>query len=130
MRAENLLWGGVTIYYAVLAVIYQSVGGEPAGVTLLALAAVFGGLVAGWITAWRRHHPSARPEDRPDADMADDTGTVGTFPTASIRPLGLAIGMSGLVTGVMVGSWMSIAGLAILASQVALVTHDADPRER
>jgi hypothetical protein len=124
------LWAGVTIYFAVLAVIYQGVGGEPAGVTLLALAAVFGGLVTGWITTWRRRHPIPRPEDRSDADMSDDIGEVGTFPTASIRPLGLAIGMTGLVTGVVVGSWMSIAGLAILASQVALLTYDADPPER
>ena len=52
---------------------------------------------------------------------------VGIYPSASLRPLALAFGASAAVLGVALGSWMTIAGVAIVASQVALLTRDADP---
>ena len=66
--------------------------------------------------AWRRH---AIPVRRP-------TRVVGVYPTASLRPLALAAGMTAVVLGVTLGSWMLIAGLAIVVSQVALLVRDAD----
>ena len=42
--------------------------------------------------------------------------------SASLRPLAPAFGASAAVLGVVLGSWMTIAGVAILASQVALLT--------
>ena len=61
-----------------------------------------------------------------DADAADEIGVVGVYPTASLRPLALAVGMTATVLGIVVGSWMVIAGAAIVASQVALLVRDAD----
>jgi type IV secretory pathway TrbD component len=51
---------------------------------------------------------------------------VGVYPTASLRPLALATGMTAAALGVAVGSWMVIAGVAVIASQVALLVRDAD----
>lgn len=125
MRLEALLWSGVVVYYVVVGVIYLAVGGDTAGVALLLLAAAFGGLVAGWTWDWgHRHGP--RIEDRGDADASDLTGIVGIYPTASLRPLALAFGVTATVLGVPLGSWMTMIGLAVIASQVLLLTRDSD----
>jgi hypothetical protein len=126
VKIEFLLWAGVTVHFAAVGVLYGLVGDDPAGTALLLIAAGLGGLVAGWTWDWRRQHQLDRPEDRVDADAVDETGLVGVYPTASLRPLALAVGMTATVLGVVVGSWMFIAGAAIVASQVALLVRDAD----
>jgi hypothetical protein len=128
MRTELIIWTLVVAFYAVLGAIYWIVGGDAAGASLLLMGTFLGGLVAGWIWDWRRRFRSVlpRPSDRVDADAADETGIVGVYPTASLRPLALGVGISGAVLGVVVGSWMLFAGIGIIASQVALLTRDAD----
>ncbi len=123
-----LLWSGVTAYFVLIGAIYWLVDGDPAGATLLLMATALGGLAAGWIWDWRRRYPRVhpRPEDRDDSDAADEVGLVGVYPTASLRPLALGVGISAAVLGIVLGSWMTIAGVAIVASQVALLTRDAD----
>ena len=128
MRLETILWAGVMVFYAVIGAMYWVSGGDPAGATLLLMATALGGLVAGWMWDWRRRNPNAhpRPQDRVDADASDEAGVVGVYPTASLRPLALAVGITATALGVVLGSWMSIAGVGIIASQVALLTRDAD----
>ena len=104
MKTELTLWAGVTVHFIAFGVLYAIVGDDPAGASLLLLAAGLGGVVALWTWNWRRHHRASRPEDRPDADSADEA----------------------VVLGVTLGSWMLIAGLAIVVSQVALLVRDAD----
>lgn len=125
MRTEATLWTGVTLYFVVISIIYALVGGEAAGGALLAVAVALGGLVAGWSWRYRRGRGD-RPSDGTDADIADDAGVVGEFAAASLRPLGLAVGMSAIALGVPLGAWMTFAGIAIVASQVALLIRDAD----
>lgn len=125
MRVEAILWTGVTLYFVVIGVIYLLVGGDTTGVSLLLMATGLGGLVAGWTWDWSRTHDD-RVEDRADVDASDLTGIVGVYPTASLRPLALAIGTTAMVLGIPLGSWMSMIGLAIVASQVLLLTRDTD----
>ncbi len=127
MKLQAILWGGVALYFGAITLIYNAVGGEAVGVTLLALAGALGGLIGGWAWGRYRRDPTPRPEDRTDGDAPDETGVVGIYPSASLRPLALAFGASAAVLGVALGSWMTIAGVAIVASQVALLTRDADP---
>jgi hypothetical protein len=126
VRLELILWVGVTVHFAWIGLLYAFIGDDPAGAALLIIAAGLGGLVAGWTWGWRRRHPRPRPEDRVDADAGDSTGVVGVYPTDSLRPLALATGMTAAALGVALGSWMVIAGVAIIASQVALLVRDAD----
>jgi hypothetical protein len=48
------------------------------------------------------------------------------FASASLRPLALGVGMTGIVLGVVIGVWMLLVGIAIVASQVALLVRDVD----
>jgi hypothetical protein len=125
MRLEALLWTGVTVYFAVLALIYVAVGGDTAGVIALLGSAALGGLIAGWTWDWSARH-DARVEDQADTDAIDLSGIVGVYPTASLRPIALAIGSAAIVLGIPIGSWMSMAGVAIVASQVLLMVRDTD----
>jgi hypothetical protein len=126
MRTELTVWSGVVVFYAVIGGIYWLVDGDAAGASLLLMGTFLAGLVAGWIWDWRRHHAHPRPQDRVDADAADEAGIVGVFPMASLRPLALGVGMTAMALGIVLGSWMTIAGVFIVASQVALLTRDAD----
>lgn len=125
MRLESVLWAGVTVYFVAVAVLYAAVGGDAGGGVPLGAAALAGGLVAGWSWRWRRRY-GTRGADRTDADAGDEPGVVGVYTTASLRPIGLATGMVAIVLGIPVGTWMVLAGLAIVASQVALMVRDAD----
>lgn len=125
MKIEAILWTGVALFYVVIGVIYSGVGGDTAGVTILFAASGFGGLVAGWTWGWGRRH-GQRIEDRGDVDASDLTGVVGVYPTASLRPLALAVGVAAMAIGVPLGSWISLAGVAITASQVLLLVRDSD----
>lgn len=126
MRLESVLWAGVTLYFVVVSLLYAAVGGDAGGGIPLGMAALAGGLVAGWSWRWRRRY-GQRGADRVEADAGAEPGVVGTYTSASLRPLGLATGMSAIVLGVPVGNWMVLAGIAIVASQVALLVRDADP---
>lgn len=125
MRLESVLWTGVACYFVGVATLYAVVGGDAAGGVPLGAAALAGGLVAGWSWRWRRRY-GVRGADRTDADSNEEPGIVGVYTTASLRPLGLATGMTAIALGIPVGDWMVLAGLAIVASQVALLVRDAD----
>ncbi len=121
-----IMWTGLTVYYVVIGAIYWAVDGDPAGASLLLMATGLGGLIAGWMWDWRRHHRHPRPMDLSDADSSDETGVVGVYPTASLRPLALGVGITATVLGVVLGSWMLLVGVVITVSQVTLLTRDAD----
>ena len=125
MKPEPLLWAGVGTYFTVIGVTYMLVGGEPIGVALLLMATAIGGLIAGWAWDWGRKH-GTRAEDRNDADVTDVQGVVGVYSTASLRPITMAIGVTAIVLGLALGSWMTIGGVAIVASQALLLVYDAD----
>lgn len=126
MRVETIMWAGLVVYYAVLGAIYWLVDGDAAGASLLLMATGLGGLMAGWLWDWRRHHAEPAAADRADADADAETGVVGIFPSASVRPLALGVGITAIALGVVIGSWMLLAGVAITLSQIALLTRDAD----
>jgi hypothetical protein len=79
---------------------------------MLLMATALGGLVSGSIWDWRRHHAHPLPADQLHADANEETGVVGVVPSASACPLALAVGATGIVLGVVIGSWTLLAGIA------------------
>jgi hypothetical protein len=125
VRLSRLIWIGGVVHFAFFTVVYAIVADDAAGLTLFTAGIAFAGLVAGatWVW-WRRHGDLA--SDRADADASEESGPVGVFAAASLRPLALGAGMTGIVLGVVIGVWMTLVGLAIVASQVALLVRDTD----
>ena len=125
VKIETMLWGGVTAYFAVYRRDLRRCRWQRRRRDRAHVAAAFGGLVAGWSWRWSRRHP-LRPSDRDEGDAIDDVGPTGIYPAASLRPLGVAAGMTIGALGVVLGSWMLAAGAALLASQVGLIVRDRD----
>jgi hypothetical protein len=126
VRLALTIWLLGVVHYGLFAVIYAIAADEAAGEVLLIAGIGFAALVAGWTWLWYRRHGDQLPSDRADADMGEGAGPVGVFPAASLRPLALGVGLTGVVLGIVVGVWMTLVGLAIIASQVALLVRDAD----
>ena len=125
MNLSRRIWFGGVVHFVFFTLVYAIVADESAGLTLFAAGIVFAGLVAGWTSVWWRRHGDLAA-DLPDADGSDAAGPVGVFTAASLRPLALGAGMTGVVLGVVLGVWMTLVGLAIVASQVALLVRDTD----
>ena len=125
MNLSRMIWFGGVVHFAFFAVVYAIVADESAGLTLFVAGIAFAGLVSGWTWVWWRRHGDL-PSDLPEVDASDEVGPVGVFAAASLRPLALGVGMTGIVLGVVIGVWMTLVGLAIVASQVALLVRDVD----
>ena len=125
MRLSRLIWMGGVVHFVFFATVYAIVGDDKAGLTLLTAGVAFAGLVAAWTWVWWREHGDLSA-DGDEVDPSDDAGPVGVFAAASLRPLVLGVGMTGIVLGVVIGVWMVLVGLAIVASQVALLVRDVD----
>lgn len=86
-------------------------GVEWIGTTALALSFLLCAMCGGffWFVA-RRIEP--RPEDRPDAEIADGAGEIGFFSPGSYWPFGLALSATIAGTGLVFWQWwLIVAGL-------------------
>ena len=125
MRLSRLIWLGGVVHFAFFAAVYAIVGDDAAGLTLFVAGIAFAALIAFWTAIWWRRHGDLSADDVA-ADAADDAGPIGVFASASLRPLALGVGMTGIVLGVVLGVWMLLVGIAIVLSQVALLVRDVD----
>lgn len=113
MKAEAILWTGAAAYYAIAAIIYLVVSGDATGTVLFGVAALFGASAGGWAWRWRRK-VGDRAEDIADAVMADYAGEIGYFPSSSLWPLGLALGMTAMLYALIFGWWFLLVGVGLL----------------
>ncbi|MFY1672352.1 cytochrome c oxidase subunit 4 [Plantactinospora sp. WMMB334] len=114
MRTEWKLFSVVSLFLAVAGVVYgfwtygvdgrvEWIGTVALGLSFL-LTAMCGGFF--WFVS-RRIDP--RPEDRPDAEIADGAGEVGFFSPGSYWPFGLAVAATIAGLGLVYWQWWLIA---------------------
>jgi hypothetical protein len=125
MKVEAYFFLGVTAFFVVIGVIYWFTSYEDAGTTMLAACALLGVLAGGYLLLISRRI-APRPEDRPDATIADGAGTRTEFPAASIWPFALAFGATALATGFVFGVWVIVLGGAVFA--LAAIGYVAESR--
>src|SRR3954470_24851604 len=85
---------GVSAFMAVIGIGYWLLGGDPAGVALLAGTSAFAAMGAAYLLVLTRNRASL-PEDR-DADPGEDPGVLGEVCGASVWPL--LVGLAAAVT--------------------------------
>jgi hypothetical protein len=110
MKIEGLLFAGVAIFFAGVDVVYWYASHDPTGTTALALATALGFLVGFYLFVTGRR-TGMRPEDRPDADIAEAAGEFGFFSPHSWWPLFTAGSVAIVGIGIVFAWWLAIVGL-------------------
>jgi hypothetical protein len=110
MKVEGWLFVGSAAFFAIMDVIYWHFSKDPTGTTALALSVGLAFLTGFYLLFTGRRLPP-RPEDRPDAEIAEGTGELGFFSPHSWWPL--ITGMSAAVAalGAAIGWWLFLIGM-------------------
>ncbi|SRR5690606_10032989 len=128
MKVEYRIFGGLAAFLLVAAIVYgwwtQGDTGQIEWIGTVALLLSFGlcGMCAFyfWVVS-RRIEP--RPEDRPDAEIAEGAGEIGFFSPGSYFPAGIAAACALTGVGISFWQWWLIAagGIAIVFAVAGLV---------
>ena len=117
------VFGAIGVGIAVLAAIYWGTAYERAGIVMLVLAAT----VALWIATylWLRLRATAASGDEGEGAGDDSTGAEDThgeahyLPHASAWPFAIGLGGATVANGLVLGLWVIVPGVALLALGVA-----------
>lgn len=112
MKIESFFYLGVTAFFVVISGIYWFTSYEDAGSVMLVSSALLGLLAGGYLLFQATKFPP-RPEDRPDATLAEGAGPVDEFPGSTIWPFVFGLGATIFATGLVFGVWVIVAGAAV-----------------
>jgi hypothetical protein len=124
MKIEGIIFSIYAVFLGVVGVVYWSLVDEKtetAGVVALLISMGLGLLIGGYLlfTA-RRMEP--RPQDLPDAEVADGAGELGNFSPRSYWPFFIAFSLFLMMLGTIIGLWLGlIAGVLVFGSVIGLV---------
>jgi hypothetical protein len=110
------IFGGIAVFMVVIAVVYWFMSYEAAGTTFLAVAACMTGLPALYL-AWPRNR-SGKPLP-PHGEPGHDPHDGVWFPEASIWPLAIGGSMALFANGLLLGRWLWIPAIVLLAWSIA-----------
>lgn len=108
----------LTIFYAIVTLVYWQQGGEVVGLTALTLSAGLSLIIAFYFWFTQRRIGDNLPEDRLEAEISEGAGELGFFPPYSWWPL--AIGFNSTLTGLglIIGWWLFLIGTGALVLSV------------
>src|SRR6195952_2653392 len=124
MKVEGIIFSIYAVFLGVAGVVYWSLiddKSEITGVVALLISMGLGALIGGYLLfPSRRMEP--RPQDLPDAEVADGAGELGSFSPRSYWPFLIALALFLAMLGMIVGVWLGlIAGVIVLYAVVGLV---------
>ena len=126
MKVESFFYLGVTAFFVVIGAIYWFTSYEDAGTTMLVASSLLGLLAGGYLLLQSRRFPP-RPEDRPDATLAEGAGRVDQFPASTIWPFVFAFGAAVFATGFVFGVWVILGGAIVLVlGVIGLIRQSRD----
>ena len=114
MKTSWILFVGLAIFYAILTVIYWQVGGEPVGITAIALSAGLALIVGFYLWFTDRRLGNLLPEDNQQGEIADSAGELGFFSAHSWWPLPVALSACAVGLGLIIGWWLALIGVGVL----------------
>jgi len=128
MKTSWLLFIGLAIFYAIMTVIYWQLGGEPVGITAIALSGGLALIVGFYLWFTARRLGNVLPEDNLQGEIADSAGEMGFFSPHSWWPLPVALSASTLGLGLIIGWWLVLIGVgSLLISVLGLVLQYERP---
>jgi hypothetical protein len=138
MKVESLFLLFLGVFFGGVAIWYWFWGYEDGGTVMLLGATGLGFLPGLYYFFWhRRFHGHKyfvvgkikpvgdRPEDHPDAEMADGAGTIDSFPSSSIWPFVLGMGAFVTVLSMVFGAWLAFMGVPLILTALTGVTAES-----
>ena len=128
MKTSWLLFIGLSIFYAIMTVIYWQLGGEPVGVTAIALSGGLALIIGFYLWFTSRRLGNVLPEDNLQGEIADSAGELGFYSPHSWCPLPVALSACTLGLGLIIGWWLVLIGVgSLLISVLGLVLQYERP---
>ena len=128
MKTSWILFLGLALFYVIMAVIYWQVGGEPVGITAIALSAGLSLIVGFYLWFTSKRLGNVLPEDNQLGEIADSAGEMGFFSPHSWWPLPVALSACTLGLGLIIGWWLVLIGVgSLLISVLGLVLQYERP---
>ena len=128
MATNWRLFGGLSIFYVLITIIYWQVYGEPLGITGMLLSSFLAGMIGFYLWFTQRRIGSILPEDRTSAEISDGAGELGFYSPHSWWPLPVALSMCVAGMGLLIGWWLTLIGITVLiVSIVGMVTEYEKP---
>ena len=128
MKVSWQLFGGLSVFYVIVTIIYWQVGGEPVGVAGMLLASGLAGMVGFYLWFTQRRIGVTLPEDNFTAEISDGAGELGFYSPHSWWPLPVALSACTMGLGLIIGWWLSLIGVgALMISVIGMVTEYEKP---
>lgn len=128
MKASWKLFGGLSVFYFLLTVVYWYVGGEPVGIVALLLSGCLAGMVGFYVWFTQKRIGVTLPEDNVTAEISDGAGELGFYSPHSWWPLPVALASSAMGLGLIIGWWLVLISLgALVVSVIGMVTEYEKP---
>jgi hypothetical protein len=128
MKASWKLFGGLSVFYVIMTVIYWQVGGEEVGIAGMLLSACLAGMVGFYVWFTQKRIGVTLPDDNLTAELADGAGELGFYSPHSWWPLPVAVSACVFALGLIIGWWLSLIGLgALVISIIGMVTEYEKP---
>ncbi len=126
MKTETAVFGAFAVFLVPAGVVYWFLSHDTVGATCITFAAGLATLVGGYLALIARRI-DLRPQDRPDAEIAEMAGELGTFSPGSPWPFMIAAGVVPIALGIVIGAWLTlIAAIWVFACLVGLVVENTD----
>jgi hypothetical protein len=128
MKASWKLFGGLSVFYVIMTVIYWQIGGEEVGIAGMLLSACLAGMVGFYVWFTQKRIGVTLPEDNLTAEISDGAGELGFYSPHSWWPLPVAVSACVFALGLIIGWWLSLIGLgALVISIIGMVTEYEKP---
>ena len=113
MKVEGALFAFLALFFAVVTAVYWLLSRDPTGTACLGLT---GGLcfIIGYYLLFTARRMDARPEDRPDGEIAEGAGEVGFFAPHSWWPIAAAAAFLTVGSGLVFGPFLMAIGFFAL----------------
>jgi hypothetical protein len=113
MKVESTLFAFLAAFFIPVTVIYWVFSKDWTGTTCLVMTILLAAMVAYYL-GFTARRMEARPEDRPDADIAEGAGEIGFFAPHSWWPIGMAAAFTVTTLGLVIGPFLAIIGAGFL----------------
>lgn len=128
MKASWQLFGGLSLFYFIVTIVYFQVGGEPLGISALFLSGALAGMIGFYVWFTQKRIGVTLPEDNLTAEISDGAGELGFYSPHSWWPLPVAVAACVFALGLIIGWWLSLIGLgALVISIIGMVTEYEKP---